>query len=548
MSRSFRTLLFRDIAAVRFGAVAAAGLIAATSGQAEQEKSDVPLHNHPTRLVSLETGNMQAKGAMELSIGLTQAKQPRGSGTGNQLYFGGGSYAFTDNFTLGFDLQTYQDPVPYPISGAYPDVKMHTGALWGKYGLYSSGKVSVAALASFENIFALESPLFGGRNENILIGALKAPVTFHSSPTLEFTLTPSVSFFPDTVGGMPFYGTIASIGAGVSYKPSDRLSLFGSIDMPVSGNNTISGAGTYTKAPVWVAGARYNITPRGALEAYVTNGVGLTPATSILTHWPDGEAVSAGLRFVYTPGEKRPESYRGVPNPVSTRHVSLQQDGFTLGTADVLEPGTMLASAWYGSDNNAGFMFGFSPDRDGEIQLIVEQPSDNPTAPPALVPTTDWRYMIGPKLRFMDQNNGNAFSLTGRVLMGRNITNGGGAGVFFADLVAGYKANNKLSFTAAAKAAAWGNQEIAGLGLGVNYEIINGLELIAEATPVGIDANDATWAAGVRYNVAGSGYVVDLQATNAIGRYGIWSMIAQDDPRIALTLSKVFDVTGAKFY
>lgn len=492
---------------------------------------------------------MYPAGTVEGTIGVMQTDPQNSAGTGNQLYFGGASYSPNDRLTFGFDLQTYQDPVTKPINGAYPEIKMHTGALWGKYQVYKGARVSVAALGSVENIFALDSPLFGGRSENIIIGAIKAPITFRAAPGLEFHVTPAISVYPDTVGGMPFYGTIASIGAGASYKPNERLSLFGSVETPISGNNTISNTATYTQVPVWVAGGRYNMTPKAAIEAYVTNGIGVTPATSILTHWPDGNTVLAGLRFVYTPGAKRPESYRGIPAAVTAREVSLQQDGFTLGSADVLEPGTMRVSGWVGSDNNSGIAIGFSPDRDGEIQVIIEQFSDNSSAPPNLVPTTDVRYMIGPKLRFMDQNNGNAFSLTGRMLFGRQIDNSvGGVGVFFVEGVASYKANNQLVLTAAVKGAAFGNTEIAGLGLGVNYEIVDGLELIAEVTPVGLDSTDATWAAGIRYNIRGSGYAVDVQATNAIGRYGIGSMVAQDDPRFALTLSKVFDLRRAKFY
>lgn len=298
-----------------------------------------------------------------------------------------------------------------------------------------------------------------------------------------------------------------------------------------------------------MAGGRYNATPKTALEAYVTNGAGMSPATSILTHWPDGDVPMLGMRLVYTPGEKLPESYRGVPLPVTNRQVNLQHDGFTLGTADILEPGKMRADGWYGSDNNAGLALSFSPDRDAEIQFILEQYSDNPTAQASLVPTTKLRYMIGPKLRFMDQNNGNAFSLSARVLFGRQIdSNASGIGVFFGEFLASYKANNQLVFTAAPKLAAFGGTDIAGLGLGVNYAISDDVQLIAEVTPVGLDGSTATWAAGVRYNVGNSGFAIDAQATNAIGRYGIGAMVAQDDPRFSLTLSKVFDLRRAKIY
>ncbi|WP_299353401.1 hypothetical protein [uncultured Shimia sp.] len=209
----------------------------------------------------------------------------------------------------------------------------------------------------------------------------------------------------------------------------------------------------------------------------------------------------------------------------------------------------MSASAWYGMDNNAGLMLGFSPDRDAEIQFILEQFSDSASAPvEPLVPTTDLRYMFGPKLRFLDQNNGNAISLTGRVLFGRRVESGTSYGVFFAELVAGYKPSSALSFTTAAKLSAFSSTEIAGLGFGVNYALSDKLELIGEVTPVGLDGGDTVWAAGLRYRIGDTGLMMDLQGTNAIGRVGVGSMIAQDDPRFALTFTKVFDLRGAKFY
>jgi len=524
-----------------------AGLVLASSGAVAQDNR-VVLENTPTRIGGFETAETHHKGTLSLNIGWHQSDPSKSAGTGNQLYYGGGSYAFSDRFTLGFDAQTYDDPPIDPIAGARPPIKMNTVALWGKYAVYQGERLSVSALASVENVLHLRSPIWNGSTRNMFIGALKAPMSYQVNSSFALHLTPSVTFMPDTVNGAQFYGsTIGSLGVGATWRLNRRLSFGAAIETPVSGNNTIASDGSYKKAPVWTVSGRYNVTPKVALEGYLTNGVGMTPATSILTHWPEGSEVLAGLQLIYTPGAARPDSYRGVAAPVTARQSALQQDGFTLGSADVAEPGQLRASVWGGSDSNAGVALGFSPDRDGEIQVIFEQYSDNPTAPAGLVPTTSVRYMFGPKLRFMDQNNGDLFSLTGRLLYGRQIDNNAGVGVFYLDAMAGYK-TGRFALTANPKIAAWGNVEIAGLGMGVNYAMTDRLEVMAEVTPVGLSASDPTWAAGVRYNFGDSGLAVDAQATNAIGRYGIGSMIAQDDVRFAVTLSKAFDLRGLKFY
>ncbi|MEQ9693958.1 hypothetical protein [Shimia sp. SDUM112013] len=536
----FKSRLAAPIGACLLGGVAATGALA--------QQSPVPLQNHPTRIFSFETANTNPGGTIQLDIGTIQTDPSDGPATGNQLYFGGGSYAPNDQFSFGLDIHSYWDPVVDPINGLYPDIITHVYALWGKYKFYDSGNFAAAAQVSIDNFSTLDSPLWGGKSSNVLTGSLKVPLTYRASNQWQFHLTPSLYYYPDTVNGTPFYGTIASLGAGVSYRPSERLAFFGAVDAPVSGNNTISNTATYESKPVWTVGGRFNISPKAGLEGYITNGVGYTPATSILTHWPDGDRVLAGLRLVYTPGAKYPDTYRGTPVALTQRQMNLEQDGFTLGTADVLEPGQFRISAWGGQDSNAGTLISFSPDRDGEIQLAFEQYSDNPTAPGAIVPTTKVRYMLGPKLRFLDQNNGDAFSLSARMLYGRQIESGvGGVGVFFADLLGTYQANSRLTVNVSPKVAAWGTTELAGLGLGLNYEVSDNLELIGEVTPIFLDNDEATWAAGLRYNFNDSGFSLDANVTNAIGRFGIGGMIAQDDPRVTVALSKTFGVKGLKF-
>lgn len=532
---------FPSIYSFLLGTVFTAGF-GTLAPMASAESGTIVLADHPVRMLSFDTANTYHKGSVELSLGTSQANPDTASGTGNQLYYGGGSYAVNDRLMLGMDLHNYVDPVGGLIGGALPTVHMTTLAGWGKYQLYSGDRFSVSALGSIENFLELESPLFGGDASGTTIGALKLPVSYDVSSDLQLHFVPALYYMPSTVNGVDFYGTIASLGFGATYRASDRWALFGTVDAPISGTNTIASDGSYEKTPVWSVGARYNVSPKAALEGYVTNGIGMTPATSVLTFWPEGDEPLIGMRLVYTPGANRPNSYRGAPAPLTARQRTVQQDGFTMGSADVSEPGDVRVSAWYGSDNQAGALLSISPDRDGEFQFIVEQYSDNATADQSLVPTSDARYMLGPKLRLMDQNNGDSFSLSARALYGRRIDTTQRIGVFFAELIGSYKASNGAIFTVNPKVAAFGDTEIAGLGLGVNYAVFDGLDLIAEVTPVALDGSDFTWAAGLRYTVGNSGFSIDAQATNAIGRYGIGGMVAQDDTRVSLTLSKVFNV------
>ena len=113
----------------------------------------------------------------------------------------------------------------------------------------------------------------------------------------------------------------------------------------------------------------------------------------------------------------------------------------------------------------------------------------------------------------------------------------------FAEGIASMKLNENLAVTVNPKIAAFGNTEIYGLGLGANFEVFDGLELIGEVTPTD-GGNGTVWAAGVRYNLGNSGFSVDASASNAIGRNGLGTLIAQDDIKFALGVTKTFDLSG----
>jgi len=72
-----------------------------------------------------------------------------------------------------------------------------------------------------------------------------------------------------------------------------------------------------------------------------------------------------------------------------------------------------------------------------------------------------------------------------------------------------------------------------GLGLGVNYQLTDALQLIGEVTPVG-DGDPTIWAAGIRYAIPNTGISLDAHATNAIGSYGLGTLIGQDSTKFSI--------------
>ena len=518
--------------------------IASVSGAFAQT---APLDEMPTHLgVLLDTANQLSQGALQLTFGFNQTDPSVGTGTGNQIYFINGEYGLTDRLSFGLWGQTFQDPTIGTINGTKPDIGLDSIALSAKYHVLESGSLNIAVAGSVE-LFRFATDLYftgaGGSNEGMAIGSVSAPITYSMNEDLQFHFTPGVSIFPESINGVPFYGTIAHLGLGATYRLSERLSSYAAVDVPVSGGNSISSTGAIEQVPIWTVGGRFNITPKGAVDVYVTNGIGTTPGTSILANWPGGDDLLIGAKLTWTPGagDGYRESYRNLSS-IDAWQKSLQMDGFTLGSADTFEPGTVSGTLWGGSNEAYGGGLALAFDRDGQFEVYAEQRADDGSVPAGLLPAGDQRYLVGLKVRLLDQNNGDAFSFSGRLLGGRNLDTGTvGVGELFAEGILSYKMVPKLAVTVNPKLGAFGNTSIYGIGLGANFEIYEGIELIGEATYVN-DGNGTVWAAGARYNVPDYGLSIDASATNAVGRVGMGTMIAQDSTRFSLSVNKQFNL------
>ncbi|SFM46084.1 hypothetical protein SAMN04488042_107219 [Shimia aestuarii] len=540
-----------SLAAVLAGAtgVAAPGW-ADGAGSGAVAKS--PLEQHYRHQFNFPTGVVLPKGALDTWIGALHTipgTNTNSTGTGNQFYFGGFQYGIADRFQAGLSYSLFQDPPPKPINGNIPPIRVEVLALSGAYQFVDTGNWKIAAEASIEHA------LFEGLNGNAAdefrgaIGALNVPISYVPNDQWMFTVTPGVSFLPDKMGGVPLYGTLGYIGAGVNWKPSLRWSAYGSVTVPVTGNNTIRQSGAMDREPVWTVGARYNVSPKTALDFFATNGMGVTPATRALTFFPDGDTTLIGATMTWTPGTGpgyRP-NYRGLSGePLTRRQTDLQLDGFTLSSPDTMTPGTFAVTGFGGSQGSYGGGFKISPDYDFQVEVAYEKRADDGTTG-AKVPSTDAAWLVGGSARFMDQNNGSPFSLAVKLLMGRD-TSANLNGTFYAGLPMSYKSSSRLAFMAEPKVSAWGQNEFFGFGLGVNFEVANGLNAIAEVTPVAGDADETVWAAGLRYHVPRSPLSLELSASNAIGRYGHGTLIAQDDTKVTLGGTLLFDGRSMKFW
>ena len=455
------------------------------------------------------------------------------NGTGNQFFYGGFEYGLTDSFQIGIERGEYNDPPIDPIAGESPNFRFIATSIYGKYSFMKRGPWTIGAQASIESL-VFRSRFFGaGPNETSdtdLIGSFHLPMSYLVSPAFRLDFTPGVSFLPDTQSGSEFFGDIVQLGTGFSYKPSLRWQFYGNVNVPLSGDNSISSDGDLEKKPVLTLGGRYNISPKIGLDLFVTNGGGVTPATQIIPAFPDADTAFIGAVLSYAPNAKDsvPQNYRGLAGePLSARNLHLQQNGFTLASADTYSPKTLSGRFMFGSQDSWSGALVYSPTYDGQIELTYEQFAEDGSVGDDVVPSFDPAYAIGAKIRFLDQNNGSRLSLSGLAKIGED----GQTATYFGSLPMMYKANDRLAVLAEPKFAAWGDVEAGGLGVGLNYEVLPGLAAIAEYSA--LTEGDKVWAGGIRKHLRNSPVSLELFATNAIGTEGYATMVAQDDVRVS---------------
>lgn len=240
--------------------------------------------------------------------------------------------------------------------------------------------------------------------------------------------------------------------------------------------------------------------PAVGLDLYATNAFGITPATRLLSFFPDGDQVAVGANLKYTPdlGQNYAASFRQGPLvPRSARDTQLLLNGLTLTSADTLEPGMLHLRGGFGIGN--GFTIAYGLTNDVQIELIGEEFREDLRFIDELSPEGRQQgFQIGPaaKIRFLDQVQGDPFSLSLKVSGLANFDTQ--VGILATELPVLYQANPRVALLFNPKVALVSSSFLVGLGLGVNYELYQGLQLIGEVTPL-VTGEPVVWSAGLRY-------------------------------------------------
>ncbi|MGK7890811.1 MAG: hypothetical protein AB4042_15880, partial [Leptolyngbyaceae cyanobacterium] len=177
----------------------------------------------------------------------------------------------------------------------------------------------------------------------------------------------------------------------------------------------------------------------------------------------------------------------------------------------------------------------YSPDEDFQLEGVVEQFSADNDLVREGVAGDDIKLGVGAQLRLLNQQQGDPFSLGARIFGQRDMDEDGRIGTLFLDLPIAYDVSDRTTLLANPRLAAFADEEVFGVGVGMNHEVLKGLQLMGEVTPV-IDER-VVWAAGARYAVPKTGISLDLYASNAAGQNSLGTLVGESDTNVGFNVN-----------
>lgn len=519
-----------------------------------------PLMRPPIRLYNLETANLLPPGMLQLSGGLTtfRSDEVSGGGTGLQIFYGTLDFGLNEDMQISLTGNYFDDPLGRLVNGLQPDLQFGSVGASLKYRVHTSENLAIAISGGVEMLRVRSDNFMFSSSAEVqgsytAAGSLEMPLTYTVTPQLQWHFTPAVAFLPENVNRADFYGTNISFGTGLSWQPHERLNFFTDVTMPVGpGGNTVRGSdGAIVNFPVWSAGVRLLVNPAVSMDLAATNSFGVTPATRTLAFLPDGNHVALRAGLTYTPDmglDYAPSflpSFRSGPRqPLDQRDRQLLLDGITIPTADTLLPG-MLRVRGSAGQVGQGVNIALGVVHDAQFEIAVEQLEPGVD----LIENVDYsgnlNFGLAAKLRFLDQVQGDPFSFALKGSFNRGFLQGaenfGSRSVAVIELPFTYRPIEPLALFINPKfGLLTGDTRVGGVGLGVNYEVVPGLQFIGEATPI-VTGERSVFSLGMRYLIPQWNVGIDVYGSNAAGQnMAVGGLIGQNSPGVGVNIQWLF--------
>ena len=478
-------------------------------------------------------------------------------GTGNQNYVGRVDLGLNDRIQLSGFYSEADDPLfsAVNINGVWAnpsnfwqsyggalqwqlidqkDWKVALGGSLEGWNVGSGGALGAGQVSAFgsPNIFNNSGQRVSTKN---LVGSVALPLTYQASKTVELTFTPGVSFLPPNQGSGQggagiFYGTNITLGAGVAWKPSTQVTLFGSGVLPLGpGSNSFNSELAFQKVPILTGGLNYALNPRIGLEAALTNGFGGTPATAVLA-LPSANQLMYTARMVWTP--------QAMDTPqlaFNKRSRSLTLGGVSVSTALVPPDGTI--NLWANADDkgNVFGQVGWSASNDFQFILFDAGAFQQVSPITPLVSTYanngGFNQRFGGKAVFLQQLRGAPLTASGAITLGRNYDASSFQGYLYAEAIGTWETNDWLALNLNPKLAWSGVDTPFGIGVSANVQLGSSFQLIPEINAVATDVGSSNATLSLRW-LARDTTALDVYVSNAAGVYDMGQLLRDDSARV----------------
>ncbi len=501
------------------------------ASQATSPEITTPLYRQPIRLLHLNTANQLKAGESMANFSETQTISG-GKGTGNQTYYTYSDWGLTDDLQVGWAWMLNDDPTYNRVNGQFIDQQYQSMGPNIKYRFYQDENWSLAILGALEHFQIYSGPGLYNNQEsptlsNTIAGSVQVPITYNLSEQLQATITPGVNIFSNNLNGVPFFGTIFNVGAGLSWQVLPEFSVYANTVVPFgSGNNAVSPSREFFQKVLWAVGGTYAYNKAIAIELHLTNSFGGTPTTGILPLPTASNEILLGGSFIMVPSAK--EKREDIV--LSDRNQTLLFNWFTLTTPYILPTddfGFRIAGDSAGSIGG-GLFYSFL--QDYQIEFAVDSIGGFDTS--TVIGTrsgTDTQWRAGGKLVLLNQLDGDPFSISGRLTFGRDW--GNKQGYMMVEFPMMYEINPQWAVLFSPKAAINGGNTPVGIGLGANYQLNSFTQLIAEVTPL-VTGERTVWSAGVRFfpipNLS-----IDLLGTNSTSQFDLGTVVAEPGTRFS---------------
>jgi len=228
----------------------------------------------------------------------------------------GVTWGITDSTELDLTLQVVDTGTPDRLGpfGVVRRVNNRDLTLSVKQRLWNNPDDTLALSGSFALAVPLTKRTFEFRPGGIeqenksLIPSLQFPVTATVDDRWQFTLSPTVAFFPDSnavfiprapIANPGSFGTTLGLSGAISYQVHPRLTLWGDAFVPFTGNNSFNrDTGLPAKAIAYNAGLRYFLNPSLGLDVFASNTFGSKGPLALTA---DRDLTALGVRVITLP-------------------------------------------------------------------------------------------------------------------------------------------------------------------------------------------------------------------------------------------------------